>query len=75
VPASALYNNGRHFGCAAGGRADAIASEASRIFELDLAGHLDLDSLITHHFSFDGVNEAFDVAQRGESGKVLVSIE
>lgn len=75
VPASALFMNRRLLGCAGGGGVGGTATEADRIFSLYLDGRLDLDALITHRFPLDRVADAFAVAERGEAGRVLVTMD
>ena len=38
----------------------------SKVMKIIASGRLDLDSWITHRFSLDEVNKAFDVIEKGD---------
>ncbi len=46
--------------------------EFSRALNLVRDGKINAASLVTHKFSLDDVNEAFETALRAEGGKILV---
>jgi S-(hydroxymethyl)glutathione dehydrogenase/alcohol dehydrogenase len=45
-----------------------------RIVRLNAAGRMSFDGLITHEFTLDRINDAFDVVRSGEAGRVLVKV-
>lgn len=52
-----------------------IYAEQGEVVELIAKGKLPVHKLITHRFSLDQINEAFDVAQKkDETGAVFVAI-
>ena len=44
-----------------------------RMVELYLSGKLDLDGLVTRHYSLDQINEAYEDLERGEVGRGVIT--
>ena len=64
VPTFAILN-GKRILCCIYGQAK-VRSDFPRFIELIEAGRLDVSSMVTRHMHLDDVNEAFDLMQRGE---------
>lgn len=45
-----------------------------RIIRLNQAGRLSFEGIITHEFSLDDINLAFDLVRSGEAGRVLINV-
>ena len=45
-----------------------------RIIRLNAAGKLSFDGLITHEFTLEQVNDAFDTVRSGNAGRVLINV-
>ncbi len=45
-----------------------------RIIRLEKAGRLEFQSIITHEFTLDRINEALDVVRSGSAGRVVVRV-
>ena len=50
------------------------ALDIPALARLQAAGRLDLDSLVTHRFPLERVNEAVDLVDSGEAGRVVLEI-
>lgn len=48
--------------------------DIQRYVKLHKAGILNIDSIVTHQFDLDDVNEAFDVLRSGVAGRVMVKM-
>lgn len=49
--------------------------EIPRYIRLCRTGRMKLDGLITHEFSLEKINEALDAIRRGETGRVIISMD
>lgn len=70
VKSATLFMNRRLLGCAGGGGSP--GPDLARIFELYLAGRLDLDAMVTARYPLERVNDAFAAAERGEVARAVV---
>lgn len=46
-----------------------------RYVRMALDGKINVDNLITHRFSLDNINEAFDLLKTGNAGRIMIDIE
>ena len=56
-----------------GGRTDP-AKDIPRYIKLAMEGHLDYETLHTHTFTLDEVNDAFDLLRSGNAGRIMIKI-
>ena len=70
---SMFEGTGKSIRATQGGRTDP-EKDIPRYIDLALKGILDYESLHTHTFSLDEVNEAFDMLRSGNAGRIMVRI-
>ena len=70
---SMFDGSGKSIRATQGGRTDP-ERDIPRYINLALRGHLDYESLHTHTFTLDEVNEAFDLLKSGNAGRIMVKI-
>ena len=72
--ASSLFGgNGKSIKATQGGKTSPN-EDIVRYVKLHKAGLLNIDSLITHEFSLDDVNIAFDVLRSGIAGRIMITM-
>jgi Zn-dependent alcohol dehydrogenase len=48
--------------------------DIKRYAKLHKSSYLDLDNIITHRFTFDDINEAFDLLKSGYAGRIIINM-
>jgi len=56
-----------------GGKADP-SRDIPRFIKLHKAGKIDIDKIVSHKFSLDEINEAFDLLRTGNAGRIMIEI-
>jgi len=56
-----------------GGKSDP-ARDIPRFIKLHRAGKIDIDKIVSHKFSLDEINEAFDLLRTGNAGRIMIEI-
>ena len=70
---SMFEGTGKSIRASQGGRTDP-EKDIPRYIKLAMKGQLDYESLHTHTFTLDEVNEAFDLLRSGGAGRIMVKI-
>ena len=70
---SMFEGTGKSIRASQGGRTDP-EKDIPRYINLAMKGVLDYESLHTHTFELDEVNEAFDLLRSGNAGRIMVRI-
>jgi S-(hydroxymethyl)glutathione dehydrogenase/alcohol dehydrogenase len=50
------------------------SKDIKRYANLYKSGYIDIDSIITHRFSLDEVNQAFDLLKTGNAGRIIINV-
>jgi len=56
-----------------GGKTDP-AKDIPRFVKLHKAGKIDIDKIVSHKFSLEQINEAFDLLRTGNAGRIMIEI-
>jgi Zn-dependent alcohol dehydrogenase len=67
-------SNGKTLRITQGGKTNP-AIDIPRYVRMALDGKINVDNLITHRFSLDNINEAFDLLKTGNAGRIMIDIE
>ena len=71
---NSLFNGvGKIFKASQGGKTNPT-EDIPRYVKLHKAGILDIDKIVSHKFSLDEVNEAFDLLRSGNAGRIMIEI-